>query len=1626
MSSHANESTLSFPHNYDPNFPELPELILDRSHVIGTILDVTSSGDVIFLEGDEGCGATTLLAQFCQSNAGQCFSLFIKPLSRFAYSAELLRMVLAEQFWFYVNGVPIDRESIDVTEFQNLLLKVRKKQKAATLYVIVDGLHQANKNDRKAIDEVFSEVLPLGFPGFKFLITGQAQFFESALNGARGKPCQVPRFSPEESRALLSGLNLTDNDIAAIQGLCNGVPGRLALVRRLVLSGIEPRLILDSEPSKYLEFIKLEFSALDTCSEVQSLMIALLAFSKHVISTAELVAMCPGANAVDIESLQEKCSFLSFQKFRDVVEFVSEPHRRFAERKLETLKNRSIEIQIEYLRENPDSTAALQFLPTYLQLLNKQQAIIDLLSPEHYTKLLEKTQSISQLKARAALGAKNAAELKKVTELFQFGLQRSIFDAIGSIRGTQAEVAALVALGEKQRALDLAATTVSNESRLLLLTEFARGVREKGDVLDHDLVSYIIELARTVDFSDFGADTGRLAENLLFVDPDLALAVAESSGKEGSRERDEALAKLNFASATSNVPDKESMSERARLRISNDGLQKVLRSLNALVADFGIGEIKEISSKMKFDRKIAFLRKLAVEGVLKSEALDVVDFALDEIVSESSYRPSVKDLIDLAAPLSISKDAARISSLVKRMDGQFSLIEEHAPSTDIVQFQLLLVHGLSASDRDSSLKRLKDVNDAILEVADLEVRVECLALFLGAGAKIEDAGWRQRSSAMLSDAHRRIREDITLLLTGSASHFEVTEGALRALARTDATGAIEIAAMLNNEHLRDEAYSLIANTLAENDWSEGAASSLKKAIESIVDPVSKDSALNELFESVAKRKSSSDWIDVLLWARGRMSDSRVSCKAALNLIDLCVVRGRVSDVAALDAELSGVIQLVDSPLDRIELLYSASAVLAKVNAEKAAEYYSAAKAVSDSTQLASESADELVRICLTLLLRVMRPLIGQSALTDQHMERFSRLVEMLPTELERSGFFGELAIRAWCEGKHDLCRKIVNERCRPNIDALDPADGNYPFFCRVVFTPLYLAHKASAYALLDGLSTAYKAEALRAVAFVVLRKIAPSEQWVGDDFDLKIGPEEASDVLELLDRAPTDSSFYSILQALVEAATSKGSRARLTAQQRIDMERKILEMIQRKLPDAKNIKHDGYAIVAKARARALLDGKVGDWSDLVNLAEVVPCVADRQYVYLELADSLPTRLADLRKRLLQQAYAEINQIPSIHDRQAALRHYIDVARKYDLPSAKVALREALQMTFLAGKNGSGHRRSLVDLAESIEPGFAEKIADVVDDDPARKVAKKEIQRAIEVQKFKRQICGNREKVESAALSRENLPAASWKNVGSLVAGKIVPKAPDHLVDFLNAAVTFDLHDAFPVLSWYLENAARRYVTQSDAEDKLAPLCEVLLLSTELGASVLGHARPTVGARLRVKEGVSDSGVVLGPRDRAVALDFLRDWLRVNGGSSIVLCDPYFAKADIEFLRLALSECPDSSIKILTSKKAMAKVSGEDMLGEWERLVEQDPPDTEIIVVNDVGDDRSPVHDRWLISGDSGLRLGTSFHALGSGRITEISVLSVEKAQEIAEAIQAFVRKQRIVNGKRVAYVSFTL
>lgn len=1622
--------------NFVIDFPDLPANLIERPHLLRTMADALSNeAPILFLEGEEGDGATTTLAQFCRSFPNQTFSIFIKPASRITYGLDYLRLALAEQFHWYVYGERLTKDLLTISEFEDLRLKTLRHRRPETIYFVIDGLHQIAVEDRSIIAQVFKELLPTGAPRCRFIVTGQQAELGSYIHGSvKSKHYRLLKLSLEECGQFLRDTGTDDRDCKKIYELCKGgSPGRIAVVRRLLLAGTSLSAILETDPAKYLEFVKLEFDVLKTLAENDLLLIASIAFSKIGQSVHEICEMY-NIQGRDVFDLLSKCQFLTIAASQDV-EFISETHRRYAAKQLESLRRPALEAELIYLQKNPKSETSLRFLPTYLETLNRQDAILQLLSSEYYSDLLQTTQSFSALKAQAEMGVRSAQALQRAHEVFKFSLQRSIFSSTSMAAGSSDRIKALVALGKSNAAMALANAEATKEDRLALLSAFGRRVSERDGKLDSEIAQYIKRLITEIDFSPMGDMAMNIAADVLMFDPDSAIGIIESAVKGATdATKDAAYAGLSFSATLAKLKHNAKIDDKVRLRISDQAIQHIAYSFELMAEKLDLEQLMDLLHRMPPAHQVYFLRSFVNIKHRDPQILDLIELGLDIIIKEVAYTPRAKDLAELCAPFqSRIGDHGRLKRLVTRFDSQLGLVGKAAQSRDLTVLQMRLAAAEYQYETQAACQRVAQTYYEVISIKTPEVQMECLALMLGALAKLDHEGVLEAREGFRTVIKADLDKLLAIILKDTGDHISTVSPVLKALAVDDCKAALDLAGKLNILPRRDEAYQTVAAILVAQPYNEDRLASVIEALRLISCDDLRSLAAEKLLSYLDTNLEKPAWVPHIEGLRQHLMSAYSLSYWDCWMYKTSVAAGSPYEVARLCDRIKEALARVRSPLEEAKVYFRAAEALAETEPTIAQEYYDEGLRVIRTTPFSNRTTAKLFELCLSLVGRSMAPVARSGMLDGDTLSRHAALIDHLPGIIPKVRALNEVAERMWCAKREDLANRLVNEQLRPLLEharTVHPSVGRMAI--RVAFPSLCVSHLRLAVPLLKELPDTEADGALLDAAMLRVRHLCSQEpDGYGRSDYSKLEAGDVSDVIELVQHARMDSTIFSVMKTLVAAINDRANKTRFTASQKADWSGKLRPIIDEKLPDPRNIKHDGYQIICLAQVYCLVDLPWSQWDALEKQAQAIDNCADRGFIYTELATVVPRKFAEShRKRLLDRAVDEINKIPSPVDRLSHLQGLAEEAHANDVnASARECLKAAMKLSIEIEGNSqvAQHRRELIDIADQIDSGLANELIELVDDDPARAVLKSDAKQAAALAKAKREMANAREQKDALKCEIDLLPAAAWRNLGALEAGRLEVKPLEVMTSYLTMAAGGTLHQAYPVISWHLANMERKYVQTQDVRSHLVPICEALLLSTELTYSLL---RKVSGKGADVREENREEGLLVRRHKRTAAVSYVENWLQQNAEECVIYCDAYFSTKDIDLLRLCLAQAPGCKVYVIASKPHLLKegeLGEESFVRAWREQSDQNPPETEIIAPAFVETpNKHVIHDRWLLTRHAGLRLGTSFNSLGMDRLTEVSEMEFSQVNVLREQIDKYLTRQRIVDGARIQYSTFTL
>ncbi|MCW5982999.1 MAG: hypothetical protein KIT09_33220, partial [Bryobacteraceae bacterium] len=533
---------------------------------------------------------------------------------------------------------------------------------------------------------------------------------------------------------------------------------------------------------------------------------------------------------------------------------------------------------------------------------------------------------------------------------------------------------------------------------------------------------------------------------------------------------------------------------------------------------------------------------------------------------------------------------------------------------------------------------------------------------------------------------------------------------------------------------------------------------------------------------------------------------------------------------------------------------------------------------------------------------------------------------------------------------------------------------------------------------------------------------------------LQISYPAAIDILDCLERMSKDSLLFSAISRLVSGAVRSGSP--LTKEMRAEVVRR-LEVVSSKLPCPTGVSHDGYRVAVDSHIARLRNTSQKEWEVIVERAKAIPNICDRVLVLGLVAEALPRRYQDLRVDLLRRATDLASAIPWDLDRMNRLFNIASIATDVDPHIAKACLRDAFTLSKESDRQEAEERqRAMVDVAYRIDPVFAKSLVALLDNDPARAKARERLQRKIDIKDAHREF-GSEAGIEGRLrqLSHRGVAELCWSLLAGLNSGRVVTVNANATISYVQVRGSQTLSEMYPVLAWMIENSVQRHDDTPYGAKHLMDLFSTAAFACELAMRLIGRASGLQRELSALGRPLADSkeAIVIRSGERDKATSFLRAWLTENSPRYLKICDPYFTLNDLSLLMLIREAVPSCSVQLLTSEKkqkdaGVAEPFDDAYRRHWRLHVsDQDPPDTDVIIVSVAGTGDSPIHDRWVVSGGAGLRLGSSFSGLGGAKTSEISILERSRPIEREREIDQYLTRQlRDVTGRRIRYNVFSL
>ena len=1621
--------------------PDSDITIVTREYIVDLVKSLaTTDCPVVFIEGDDFIGKTVFLMQYAMHECECSISTFINPASKWAYNPDFIRSDLHEQIK-YALGVHDTTGCVDNTMFENAIYDLRRKavRESIVYYFIIDGLDSIPDEDVQ-IRSIILSMLPIGLKNFRFLISGyKPQMIDDVVSKkVRYTKYPLPGFSLDETRRYFKDINCKQETIEDIYKITKK-PGMLSAIKRLLTTGQIKEDSIDELPDKLPQLLDIEWRQVNDKNETELMILAVIVYDKKV-NTLDDLGRILNIDVNDIAKRLSTLTFISIDKNSNLVKYVSEPFRKFVATKLKDYRNEATGKIITELYTNPYSDNSMNLLPAFLSETGNYGQLLNYMTPDYFSEMVKCCQSLAPLIKTAEIGVNAANTLHNNGELFRFGLQKSIISQLDGAAIWRSEIEANMAMGDYSSALMLAQSTATKEDKLHALAIIAKFKREQGFTEDEEIGGIIRQLCKEIDMVTLGKRGFEIAEDLIVSYPDLAIELAEKvcNPVENEKSLDLALTKMSI-SALGEIKEDNNTSnfDAINSRIRNRTLKDFLSITSYVFGNYSVkillSKIEELESKTD---ALMLLRQWLKVNRNTPDAHVVMDYAINLTISTTNYSPNATDFKDIAAPLPFITDKDIAKALLSKLDSQKGIIERLGPTEDFVRFEIMLASSALNIELENARDRFIEIYFYISTIDDLVIRGGCYAYMLTMLSIVDKDKVLDEQDSWNVVLKEELDKDIKLIIDGTAHQFDAMKKIIYSLAKYDISYAVKIVESLNTQDVRNKGNCEIIRSAITGPYTNVNLTEIEQLIEKITDISIKDETYLRIINYINSMHEKAPHIlqslMPIFYELLKISDLETRCRALCVSYSILYGTNHDSVKSMLLDQLKTSWTLIDDEWIKINVGYKIVQQISKVSTEEARKYMEYVSEIKKHVFIESDTIAINYISCVYLAMRAFAGLIPKAIYSDEDIDNIYELINEISSEGEKAKLLSVLAMYFYKHNKQEIGEKIVLERIRPILDNIKDTEQSNRIVA-LISIALYSANQPIADTIIARLPEEYRDDAYYNICRYYLTKIYyidPFEDHHG--FTFKCNYVDVLHICNIISKINSDTYIYVLIDDVT--ATIKKRRDEFTRQQKEEIARKLNEIVSQKLPNPKYIKHNGYKLACEASIARISTINI-NWESLIAQSKLVPNIADKALVLAVVFTCMPSKQRSKFEQIPAEIIETIKQIPSAYDQMNRYESIASTFKEIDNNLSVQCLKLAMEATSNTDDPEIINRQKrIVDLAARIDSTLASSLTKIYDDDPARLKSGFELKEHLKVLELKKTLVN--EMLKPDDLKEENidkLPAASWKALASLNANMVDTIKIEKVRELVKTASLLSMDRAYPIMCLSIQNIVNRYSKTDEATSIIRPTYEAVLMSCKMSKRMANRSTEINLNAYSKTDRTAEKSIYIKSGQREKAMAFLKTWLENNMDGYLKICDPYFGTTDLEILRMVRGINSSVNVYIVTSKEHQDSQLGACDIADaysnyWKfNISELAPPETEIIVAGLSSNGKLPIHDRWIVTNNAGLRMGTSINSIGKGRDSEISILTNDEAIERESQINTYIRREKKEHDStKLRYLTFTL
>ncbi|WP_421938672.1 hypothetical protein [Pedobacter sp.] len=1633
---------------YSDGFPkENWEELIPRSNYISQIEDDGAENiKLLFIEGEEDAGKSTLLAQFVKKNVETSISVFFNPLNDFDYNLDYYCTNVVLQISHLLGDeIPYENTLLISTEqYLQSLYQFRKflKKRKNHINLLVDGLESKLIENPNFVRELF-QIIPFGEEFFRIIISGNRQKYLDIypkLIRQESKSIILSGFSDDQAIKFLDLKNAENNIIGDLYKITKGYPGRLKTLKRILKSeGYSLDRI--SKHTTYSTWLELDCDSINLRNPEINAIISLLTLSQQSFSPQDIAQI----TSIEINIVMDIIAKIGIlEKSDKYIKIASNAHKKYLKNLLRGNKGKIEELLISYYAQNETLTSLIELPRLYCER-KEWPKVIELLDDKYLSKILERTGSIQIVNDTLLLGVEAADKANRSSDLLRYSLQGSIVNELDNYLFWESEIEARISIKDFIGAVSLAESAVLLVDRLRLLALIARRQKELFDKVDEVLANLIQELYYQIDISSVGNKIYDIVTHLIYAIPNLAIEIIEkSSGKVSDKNINSwVMAKLSIAAIESGDKSDNGNYRRkieAIERLNPPAFRQVSQAIAFLVGNYDservLSEVNKISDR---DEKLKLLRLWLNNSKASSGNIDeVISKALDEMIATTSETSiTIEVLNELSSRLPyIENEVARIK-LYKRFKSVENDLSDLGMVKDKFVYQLNMFHTEFLIFKDTSIHSLNKILNDIESVQDILIQLESFAEAFDKLTLMNEWGLKPKVNFIYS----RIITLSEKLFETTASQYKVSEEFLKTIAKRNPKLSLLIISKINNLAYREEGRALALDSYLENEFDQISTDILHDFDLAFETRASQQKFYLDVVErySEADFLSYSDILKLLHYYEkiSKLTDvkQRILGFTFFYKIVIKDQEWKAKKAVKIETQIYNNWKGIEADWDKIDEGFRLCYELAKDNTQLAKKIFDESEQLKKDSWLDSRLVAYTYLNSIKVVIRAFNGLMCSQSDTHDDYRIIHDLIARVPSQIEALRLWAEIGFFANRADREDILKRVVNDHIIIITHELVNSNINIENVTSVL-TLIHLSNPSLAYKYINKLDRETKEMVLDSICYFYITKRNPFDFYESNVSKYTCTFSELSKAIEVLSKIETDNVIYFLIGHISKAIYADRD---LSKPQISTLLTDLQAIVNVKFPDLKNIKHEGYKVVSEL-AISRIDRYSSKtplfWENFLKRANDVPNLSDTIYIQSVLLDEIPFEKipsSNLKKQLFEQITFRLKELPAHYEFVQRVTDISETMYQCDKTTWKKFVEEAFDLSknLIAGSDVYKSQKNIIDSMYRIDPTFAKHLIKRIDQDNHSNKINNLLNKHYETLEVANKIKNSKTLIQKEKENAHSVVNGVFIALKALNTEKISPKKITEISNYLNLGNKLPLHEAFPIYMYYLNNCSKIY--RSSTEKSILNIhrenFREAVNATNL-IQILSQRKKGSEKSFRqffIDEEFS-SNKPIKPKSREQTFNFIKNWILENVEEFIIIADPFFEKQDLELLKIINEIDVSVDVDILGSKDYFISDVEDEYRNYWKSICDEEPPFVNVTFCRTQSSSEPPFHDRWIITKNSGLRIGTSVNSVGYKKDSEISVMKPNEALRIREDTlnEYITRRKKEFNNERLYYKSFSL